>query len=79
MSSDFLPCHGCGKLKHIDLIDGKPQLGGDENSGFSRLECEVCYGPGWIPLRWESMKRGTLLQRIRGLAKNLFSGFTRPL
>lgn len=43
-------CHACGRLEHIDLIDGKAPAGADpETADYDRLECIACYGPGWLP------------------------------
>lgn len=44
---DVFACHACGKLEHIDDLDGK-----DDGTGeFTRLECAACYGPGYAKAR----------------------------
>ena len=42
---DYFPCAACHKIVHIDALDAKDR--GDGN--FTILECETCYGPGWLP------------------------------
>lgn len=40
------PCHKCGTPTPLPLLDAKDDGTGDYNI----LECERCYGPGWLPL-----------------------------
>ncbi|PDT77200.1 hypothetical protein [Bradyrhizobium sp. C9] len=47
--TDFIICRNCGTEEHAHLIDAKPEIGADENSDFTRMECIACYGPGWRP------------------------------
>lgn len=64
---DMIRCHNCGKLTHIDNLDGKPpslagkrctdaDIAAAADSGaedFTILECEACYGPAWRPMAGE--------------------------
>lgn len=52
-------CHGCGVPTPLERLDAKPFRGAtpedcrraaDTGADFERLECETCYGPGWLPL-----------------------------
>lgn len=61
-TKDELPCANCGTVKPLYLLDAKPtRLAGakntdgvallqafEDNEDFDRLECQSCYGPGWI-------------------------------
>jgi hypothetical protein len=49
---DISPCSKCGTMEHINLLDGKPSSG-DENDDFDLILCIQCYGPGWCPTRGE--------------------------
>jgi hypothetical protein len=61
--TETLPCSSCGKPTDIDALDAKPDpkvlaelvAAGVENArdgawelGEPVLECEACYGPGWV-------------------------------
>jgi hypothetical protein len=48
---DVIPCHGCGRPTHLNLLDGKDDGTGD----FNILACRDCYGPGWRPMRRADM------------------------
>jgi hypothetical protein len=61
MSRHVQPCEHCLKPTLIELLDAKPtRLAGRRNTrrqlkkalargeDFDRLECEACYGPGWM-------------------------------
>jgi len=43
--SEKLDCSKCGKPTPIDLLDAKD----DGTGNFTILECQSCYGPGWLP------------------------------
>lgn len=45
--NDTAPCHTCGALTPIDELDAKD----DGTGNYTILECEKCYGPGWLPAR----------------------------
>jgi len=40
-----LPCSKCGEQTPAYLLDVKD----DGTGNFTILECERCYGPGWLP------------------------------
>lgn len=46
--NNFVKCHACQRMTHIDLLDGKPSKPGGHK--FDRLECPDCYGDGWAPM-----------------------------
>lgn len=53
-----LACDKCGKSTPVHLLDAKPGPGNftpeqlsrlaDQGAHFTRLECESCYGPGFL-------------------------------
>ncbi len=58
---DHAPCHGCGTMTPINELDAKPKrLAGQPTTAamvaeaaengeeFDILECQKCYGPGWV-------------------------------
>jgi hypothetical protein len=60
----YLKCHACGKMTHVDDLDGKPArfadgkqtkteledaLWNNENCEF--LACKECYGEGYVSNR----------------------------
>jgi hypothetical protein len=55
MTKNYFPCHACGRLTHIDDLDGKPephnQPDPDGRTDWTRLECGDCYGPGYVSNR----------------------------
>jgi hypothetical protein len=64
--AEFHPCHACGTMTHIDLLDAKPDDPSDpDGSDWNRLECRPCYGRGWAPAlesQWPPLER-----RVRAL------------
>ena len=56
LTGEKAPCMKCGKLTDYALLDAKPdprQLARGippEDCDFTVLECQSCYGPGWLPM-----------------------------
>jgi hypothetical protein len=52
LAGETEPCMKCGTPTDINLLDAKAPRGGspDRGADFTRLECERCYGPGWLPM-----------------------------
>jgi hypothetical protein len=57
MGTQLEKCHGCGTLTPVHLLDAKPFAGAtvaqmvkaaDTGRKFNRLECESCYGDGYV-------------------------------
>ena len=44
MKPELFPCHACGMLTDINLLDAKD----DGTWNWVLLECKRCYGPGWV-------------------------------
>lgn len=55
--ADAFPCDRCGKVMHIDLLDGAPAT--PQSSDFDRLYCQPCYDQdGGVP--WDMEHDGTI-------------------
>jgi hypothetical protein len=70
---DIANCHGCGRPTHLHLLDAKPDNPRRPDScDWNRLECEDCYGPGWLPCGEEhalpNSPERLATARARGLA-----------
>jgi hypothetical protein len=56
MLRDYSHGRKCGIREHIHLLAAKPELGSDENSDFTRLECIGCYGAGFDLIALDHIK-----------------------
>jgi hypothetical protein len=48
LAGETAPCDQCKTPTDINLLDAKP--GPRSPDDWERLECERCYGPGWLPM-----------------------------
>lgn len=72
-------CDCCGRPTPVSLLDSKPGPGhftiaelnqaSDEGRPFDRLECEDCYGPGWVASVPACLLDGLHLDDGRGMCR----------
>ena len=41
---ELFPCHACGTLTDINMLDAKD----DGTGNYTIMQCRKCYGPGWV-------------------------------
>lgn len=46
LAGDTMACRKCGRQTDIALLDAKD----DGTGNFTLLECQRCYGEGWLPI-----------------------------